>query len=453
MQPQQVVASFDSASVLHAATVSALRGRAFPHLGNPGLMGRLVRVGGRLPWPVLQRIYTRIGGAEGIPPEQLGEVDMGAIASSFADAYPDRRYPAVLIGSSNGALSHLAAALQIPWLPQTVLVPVHRVGDPQRADQVLAFGRHWGDDLLAANPDIVLHQMHDPAQDALMTQRMTYFRTKWQALPAAYTRFLAQRLAPGAPVLLAEDTLRWPVTTVSERHYFQLGGHGGLSPADYLRMPSAPPADIDAPEAEWGADPDFVAAVEQWCLDHDHPLVRLRYRGPQEAAHPVAVAYRQWIADRGEGADRLIVPSFVLGDPWRTLNAALVPYWTFFPVRPAVRALADHLERSRPYREVYLLMFQHGADSPGVASPDDLVDAVRRSGATPRLIAVDPRRSPHDIGSLGRYGPQLDELPRARRPWAPMSWQTAVRVLGSEPTTAGTPLVDRTGHDHDGTDR
>ena len=39
---------------------------------------------------------------------------------------PDGRYPAVMIGSSNGALTHLAAACGVPWLPQTVLVPVRR---------------------------------------------------------------------------------------------------------------------------------------------------------------------------------------------------------------------------------------------------------------------------------------------------------------------------------------
>jgi hypothetical protein len=429
LEPEKVVASFDSASVLHAATVAALHGRTFPQLGNPAALGRLVRIGGRLPWPLLRKIYSRIGGAEGIRPEQLSDVNMPAIAASFADRYPRRRYPAVMIGSSNGALSHLAAALQIPWLPQTVLVPVGRVGDPERSDQVLEFGRRWGERLLAANPDITLHQMHDPAQDALMSERMTYFRTKWRVLPRAYQDFLSEHLAPGAPVLLAEDLLRWPVTTVSERHVFQTGGHGGLTAADYLRRPDAPPADREAPEAEWGVDPGFVQAIERWCTAHDHPLVRLRYRGPQDAAHPVATLFRQWITDRGERADRLIVPSFILGDPWRTLNAATVPYWTFFAVQPAVAALDQHLASVDRYRHVDVMMFQHGAHSPGVATPDDFLRVITRHGAEPNLIAVDPRRSPHDIGSLGRYGPELDRLPRGRLPWSPMPVRFALQNL------------------------
>jgi hypothetical protein len=432
MRPEQVVASFDSASVLHAATAAALRGRPFPHLGNPAAYGRLVRVGGRLPWPLLKQIYARIGGAEGIPPERLSEVDLSAVATSFAAAYPARRYPAVLVGSSNGALAHLAAALQVPWLPQTVLVPVHRVSDPQRADQALEFGRRWGPRLLAANPGVVLHQMHDAAQDELMTARMAYFRTKWRELPHGYGDFLATRLAPGAPVILVEDTLRWPVTRVADRHWFQTGGVGGLTPADYLSRPDAPAADAEAPEAEWGADPDFVAAVRRWAADHDHPLVPLRYEHPQTAAHPVAGTIRRWLAEeRGEPADRLLVPSFVLGDPWTTLNLGAVPFWTFFPVQSAVRALDDHLGAAEPYREVDVLMFQHGAESPGVAHPEDFAAVIRRHGAEPRLLALRPQESPHDIGSLGRYGPLLAGLSRARRPWAPMPVAIALRGLST----------------------
>lgn len=429
LKPEKVVASFDSASVLHAATVAALQGRTFPHLGNPPALGRLIRIGGRLPWPLLRGIYSRIGGAEGIRPEQLAEVDMNSIAAGFADRFPRRRYPAALIGSSNGALMQLATALQIPWLPQTVLVPVGRVGDPERSDQVLEFGRRWGERLLSANPDIVLHQMHDPAQDALMSERMTYFRTKWQVLPEAYQRFLSEQLAPGAPVLLAADGLRWPVTTVGERHVFQTGGHGGLTAADYLRRPDAPPADREAPEAEWGIDPGFARAIERWCAEHDHPLVRLSYDGPQQASHPVAVLFRRWITDRGEPGDRLIVPSFILGDPWRTLNAAAVPYWTFFAVQPAVAALDQHLASVDRYRRVDVMMFQHGADSPGVATTDDFVRVIKRHGAEPNLIAVDPKRSPHDIASLGRYGPELDRLPRGRIPWSPMPVSYAMEHL------------------------
>ena len=119
LDPTEVVASFDSASVLHAATVAALNGQPFPKLGSSAPAGLAVRAASRLPWSELRGVYTRIGASEGINPKRLGEVNLAAVAASFADRYPERRYPAVLLGSSNGALTHLSAAMQVPWLPDT----------------------------------------------------------------------------------------------------------------------------------------------------------------------------------------------------------------------------------------------------------------------------------------------------------------------------------------------
>jgi hypothetical protein len=429
LAPQDVVASFDSATVLHGGLAAALRGQPFPHLGNSASAAAAIRIGGRLPWPILRRLYTRIGASEGIDPQRLADVDMTAVAQCLADGYPQRRYPAALVGSSNGALTHLAAALQVPWLPGTVLVPVARRGDPQRPVDALRFGERFAPGLLDTNPDVVLHHMHDQAQDKLMVARMTYFRTKWRELPEAYARFLSDCLTPGAPVILVEDVSCWPVVRVGDRHVFQTGAQGGLHPQQYLRRAHTPQADDEAPEAEWGADPDFGTALSTWCSAHGHPLVKLSYSGPQVPAHAVATVMRAWYAGRGEPADRLLVPSFILGDPWRTINAATVPFWTFFAVQPALQALEAHLEASAPYRMVDVLLFQHGVRSEGIAYPDQWLAAARRHGATARLLAVDRSRFPHDIASLGRYGRALADLPPARQPWSPLDAGEAIQGL------------------------
>jgi hypothetical protein len=296
--------------------------------------------------------------------------------------------------------------------------------------------------LLDANPDIRLHQMHDAAQDALMVARMAYFRTKWTSLPDAYARFLADRLEPGAPVLLVHDESVWPVTVVSERHVFQTGGRGGLSPEEHLARPHAPAADGVAPEAEWGAEPGFSAAVADWCAATGHPLVRIVVDGPQEAAHPVASVLRAWTRARGGRADRLLVPSFVLADPWRTIELGRVPFWTFFPVRGAAASLDAHLAASDPYRVVDLMLFQHGALSPGLASPRDFADVVRRHGATPHLVALRADTSPHDIGAMARYGPAL-RAERAEGPgFRPLAVAEAVAGLRAVAGERGRPIAE-----------
>lgn len=55
LRPSDMIAFFDSATVLHAGLAAALHGRAFPHLGHGAALGAAVRAAGRLPWPLLVR--------------------------------------------------------------------------------------------------------------------------------------------------------------------------------------------------------------------------------------------------------------------------------------------------------------------------------------------------------------------------------------------------------------
>ena len=63
------------------------------------------------------------------------------ISQWVVNEYPQREYPAVAIGSSCGALVHLYAALGIPWLPQTYLIPVaHPDFEPNDIQPFLEWG-------------------------------------------------------------------------------------------------------------------------------------------------------------------------------------------------------------------------------------------------------------------------------------------------------------------------
>ena len=431
LRPADSVAAFDSATALLAALSASLRGRPFPHVGQSGLYAPLVRAGGHLPWPLLREIYIRIGAAEGVNPNRLADLNLNAEARWLTDQYPRRRYPAILVGSSNGALAHLAAAIGAPWLPGTVLVPVVRVGDPDRPVDALRFGERHAPALLDRNPDVVLHHMHDQAQDELMVSRMTYFRTKWRSLPPAYVEFLESALLPDAPVVIVDDRSRWPVVRIGERHVFQPGAQGGLRPQDYLDRPHTPTPDEEAPEAEWGAEPEFTAAVADWARAHGRQVVTITTPGPQEAAHPVATVFRNWYRSRGQADDQLMVPTFIVSDPWRTMLTGSVPFWGFFSVQSALASLKDHLSRSDPYAVVRLLLFQHGADSPGIAHPDDWAATIEKHGARPDFLGLDIDRFPHDFGFLGRYGPRLARLPHARRLWSPLPVDQALAGLQS----------------------
>lgn len=58
-----------------------------------------------------------------IAQHRLGEVRSEALATWVTGHYPRRRYPVIFVGSANGALVHLVAALDAAWLPQTLLLP------------------------------------------------------------------------------------------------------------------------------------------------------------------------------------------------------------------------------------------------------------------------------------------------------------------------------------------
>src|SRR5215210_5022614 len=105
------------------ATARYLRGEDFPALGvtrrslAPAMRPVAAAVNA-LPARVREGVYSWSGWSEAIPPKKLGGVHAEDVARWVVGEYPRRRYPAVAIGSSSGALVHLYAASGIPWLPQ-----------------------------------------------------------------------------------------------------------------------------------------------------------------------------------------------------------------------------------------------------------------------------------------------------------------------------------------------
>ena len=110
---EEVAASFDSATVLHAALSAALRGAPFRDLGHGRLAAAGVRVGGRLPWPLLRRLYARIGASEGIDPARLTmrsgltlaeSVDPAMLAACLDEGYLEWGETGRLVATEEGRM-------------------------------------------------------------------------------------------------------------------------------------------------------------------------------------------------------------------------------------------------------------------------------------------------------------------------------------------------------------
>jgi hypothetical protein len=433
LPPPDAVASFDSASAFLTSLARALRQRDFPYLGQSRAKVPLVYASRALPTPLRQKVYAIASGREGLEPDDLGRIDMEQVAAWTAARYDVDTVPAVLLGSSNGAITHLAAAAGIPWLPQTLLVPVRRTGsDPGDYRAAADFGVRHAHQLLDRNPGVQLHHMQDANQDALSASQMAYFRLKWLRLPEAYRRFLDEHLLPGAPVVVVRDTSAWPVTRYGDRHVFQVGAQGGMSAEEYLDAPGVPDPDDTAPEAEWGFAASLLDSVRAWAEPAGHPVVEIRYDHPQHPAAPVADTFRAWLRGRGLPAERLLVSSFIVHDPWRTITTASVPFWTFFPVSSAAADLGRYLDGAS-YDDIDVMLFSHGVHSRGLADAatwQGLADGARHDG---RLLGTDPAAFPADFGVFVRYTKALRSLPAADVPWRPMRVEDALTGLNAGP--------------------
>lgn len=447
------VAAFDSATAMAMALGRYLRGHDFPGLGQPAYLRPVVAASDHLPRRLRQRAFAVAGAREGVRPADIGSVDADAIAAWLAGLSPRRRYPAVAIGSSCGALVHLYAALGVPWLPQTVLVPVRRdrPGDPDDAGESLRIGTPLGERVLAGNPGVRLHHMHDPNQDRLMVSRMMYFRLKWRRLPDAYRDFLAEAIEPGGTILVPECRQDWATTRVGDRHVFQHGAVGGAtedefrdgSPrvaellarvgSDRRRWP-APPTDGSSPEAEWGFAPELLDDILEFARGRGLKVVRLAFDEPAHPSPAVADLYRDWHRRRGVAEDRLLAESFVLLEPYQCLRLGLTPFWLTFGMEPSAAWLERYLDARPAFDEVRLTLFAHGADSvgsPPVERWRALTDRGKRPGG---LVGVRPDAYPAHFSVYARFNAELSRLPGATYPIPPpLPLEPTLAAIGADP--------------------
>jgi hypothetical protein len=416
-------ATFDSATAMVAATARFLAGRDFPVLGmEHGDWLRPLLVGlNHLPRPARNWIYRAGSGREGLPLEVVARADGDRIAEQVVGHYPPGPYPAVVIGSSPGSTVHLAAAMGAPVLPQTLLLPVARaledVDDPA-GDIAATTAAARG--LLDRNPDLVVHQMFDPCHDRLTLARFAYFRVKRRRLGAAYEKFLRRSLAPGATIFVVSASRGWPVTTLGERHFFQFGGVGDISPAEYQagserirrfligerssrQRWDPPPADDDQPEAEWGFDPELLGDVRRFASLNGLRVVNVAFDEADRLSPLIAEMYRWWYRRLGWSDDRLYVESFVLLDPYWVLRAGAVPYWMTFNTESSAHHLERYLDKTELFSTIDVALVANGLTTPGLASIELWRHILGRASTTGRFAGTDVSRYPSDLASFARY--------------------------------------------------
>jgi hypothetical protein len=398
------IADFDSTSSLLYALAECLRGNDLPAGGMlpcaPQLLANALDM---LPVPLLKALYSWGGWWEAIPARELPRVQAEEIATWVVRQYPERPYPGGLIGSANGAAIYVAAALGMPWLPQTFLIPVRRALDPDEVQGDLAWGRATVPLALATSQDLLLHQMHDPVQDRLMLRRMAYLRVKRRTLGEQYKRWMARLLPPGVPLIIIECTLPWPVVSVREQHVFQVGGLGDTTPAEYytggarvaqfLREQGAdcqrwavPHATHEAPEAEWGYAPALTEELRPFAQERGYRLRRLVFTHSEDLSPFTADLYQWWYARRGQRAHRLMIECFALVQPWWVLGTGAVPFWIAFNTGASAEAVDRYLDSAPAFEAISLVLLSNGVTSIGLASPERWRAVLARASRQGRFL-------------------------------------------------------------------
>ncbi|MEV6814775.1 hypothetical protein [Micromonospora sp. NPDC051296] len=448
----RIVAVGSTARILVAATARALRGVDCADLGHVGPMSRFAGT----PDPVRRAAAVRSAGRVALTAEQTTEVDGARVAQWFVDQYPRQRYPGALLGSPHGGAAHLAVALGMPWLPASFEMTAHWPhGAVDRPRAALDHGAALAGRLLAGNPDLHVRQVHCPASRGALAGVTVALAGRWRALPAAYRRFLAERLAPGAPVLVLRDARTWPVLDAADGHSFQVGCPGsGLDPVDFhpdshalrqvLRSAGGDGAHWELPEisappaaAEHGVEPGFELGAREWTSRHGHPLHRVLFPAPEVLSAATADLYRRWLRAAGKTGNRLVVECGRLLDPWQVVRAGLVPYWCENATRRSVEQVEWWLAGSEPFSSVDVLPEPPGVRSPALAGlPQWLAIAAfgRRRRALDRTTArgypvtsVPTRRATEVLRA------QAYDLPTPR----PLAVADALAVLADSGTRHG----------------
>ncbi len=426
------IANFDSATAMLRALASHCRESDFIALGSfpkwstpfMSLVGALVN---HTPEVVRNAVYTVSGWTEAVAQRKIvgPRTDPATVARWLCDHYPKKRYPAIMLGSSNGALMHLCAACGIPWLPQTYLMPVaHRRLDPNDVTTELARMRPLALRFLAAYPEVQLHHMHDPSQDRLMVQLMSYFRLKYLHLPEAYKAFMEGWLEPGGTICIVDCGLRWPTTRLADRYIFQMGALGGPTADEYLnggprvaaflaqthasvQRWTAPAPDAERPEAEWGFESALDDEIRDYADRQGYRVERLTFSHPEDLSPLIADFHADWFRSHGIDANRLLVESFVLMDPHRAWRAGLVPFWMFFNMEPSLKSLRKYLE-GHDFDDIGLMLFSHGVRSIGLAAIEDWDACLARARKRGFYVGVDRRAYPQDFATFVNYSRDLE---------------------------------------------
>ena len=421
------LAGHDSATGMVIALSEFLQNEKFKGVGSVPTNDLYSTLINNLPINFRKKIYKWSGGFKALSPSELKSKNLEGIDKWIYNLYPHRKYPAIAIGSANGALIHLCAAMGIPWLPQTFLVPVDKPNhlDVDEPTSTMNWAQFLGDNILENNKDWQLHHMMDPNQDRLRANTIGYFRFKKLKLGIWYRRFLEQFLQHNGKIIVFDCNYEWPVHKMGQRHYFQFGGVGGLTPGEYYNGSpkitnflykkrsekknwEAPLPDEKKPEAEWGFESEILRDLEQWDNIKGIEKIKITFNHPQSVSDSVSEVYKKWYRDEEITPSRLLIDSFNVISPYLTIQKGCIPFWLVFNTTDSFTGLKNYMKEHR-YNEVYMMMLSPGKDCIGTINIEQWDSILKEALVKGKFIGTSSKEYPYDLGVYSRYSRELEK--------------------------------------------
>jgi hypothetical protein len=378
----------------------------------------------------------------GHDPEYAERLDVCSLPQWCVDQYPetDPRYDAIVLGSPNGAVAHLAALLHAPFLTTSFGLTFRQPTiDADDLPSYLSYSRRLIETILRTNKDvdfeIVSH--YDPLHDRSLVKFANFLRIKLHELPGAYEHFIEHHLAPEGKLILIDCGYSWPQYVLGDRAFLQVGGLGGIpSEAFHERWSIQSPIQVRR-ESEWGCPESFAASARDFAASRGIDVVEISYDHPQEYS---LLAYEAYLGCRDVRRETLLIDCFNHQNPRTNVETGIPALWLPFNTIAGLAFARDALEDD-VFDQIYFTQLPAFSSSPDTARLAPWIDLLSRHGDL-EIVGIDRNRFPTDPLAPFRFSAWMASLRRTHHLEAPLYLN--VETLGAllSPGRCGDPDLE-----------
>jgi len=343
-------------------------------------------------------------------PKRLEGFGVNSLSGWCVGQYPttDRSYEAIVIGSPNGGIAHLAALLHAPFLTTSFGLTFRH--PPMEADALESYhrtGKALAETLLSQREgesfEVISH--YDAVHDRSLVKFVNFLRIKLLALPESYQEFILSNLSPGGKLVLVNCSYSWPQYRIAERSFLQVGGLGGISPEAYLeRWPLDLPIETRR-ESEWGCPEAFAEAVMDFAAEHGLEVLELQFDHPQSYS---LLAYNAYLASVDSRQDEILFDCFNHQNPRTNIETGFPGLWLPFNTEDGL-AFAREFLQGKTFDRIYFTLLPSFAGSPDTAELNDWIELLSQHGEL-ELLGINPRAFPADPLAPFRFASDMKDL-------------------------------------------